>query len=97
MYNSNNSKILFLYNILALHIINAPKAGNPTYINYDDVCYSQAGPRKGQVFLLHILQWNLLLVASANSMEVAMLGTKEAGELPTWVQWVTVSNLNFMS
>uniref|UniRef100_A0A1Q3EY95 Nuclear pore complex protein Nup214 n=1 Tax=Culex tarsalis TaxID=7177 RepID=A0A1Q3EY95_CULTA len=73
----------------SLFIVNAPKVGNPVYINYDDICYSQSGPRKGQVFLVHILQWNLLLMASANSMEVGILGTTEAGETPTWCQWST--------
>ncbi|XP_058177050.1 nuclear pore complex protein Nup214 [Anopheles ziemanni] len=73
----------------ALFIVNAPKVGNPILINYDDVCYSQSGPRKGQVFLLHILPWNLLLMASANSMEVGILGTTETGEAPTWCQWTT--------
>uniref|UniRef100_A0A182WGB6 Nuclear pore complex protein Nup214 n=1 Tax=Anopheles minimus TaxID=112268 RepID=A0A182WGB6_9DIPT len=73
----------------ALFIVNAPKAGNPVFINYDDICYSQSGPRKGQVFLQHILPWNLVLMASANSMEVGILGTTESGEAPTWCQWTT--------
>uniref|UniRef100_W4VRS6 Nuclear pore complex protein Nup214 n=1 Tax=Corethrella appendiculata TaxID=1370023 RepID=W4VRS6_9DIPT len=76
--------------IPALHIINAPKAGIPSYINYDDICYSQSVPRDGQVFLQYILPWNLLLMASANSMEVGILGTTETGETPTWQQWVTL-------
>ncbi len=70
----------------ALHIVNAPKAGPPNYINYDDICYSQSGPRKAQVFIIHLIQWNLLLVASANSVEVGVLGTSESGEAPTWIQ-----------
>ncbi|XP_055591085.1 nuclear pore complex protein Nup214 [Uranotaenia lowii] len=73
----------------ALFVVNAPKVGNPTFINYDDICYSQSGPRKGQVFLYHIIQWNLLLMASANSMELGILGTTETGETPTWYQWTT--------
>ncbi|XP_039448687.1 nuclear pore complex protein Nup214 [Culex pipiens pallens] len=73
----------------SLFIVNAPKVGNPVYINYEDICYSQSGPRKGQVFLVHILPWNLLLMASANSMEVGILGTTETGETPTWCQWST--------
>lgn len=73
----------------SLFIVNAPKAGNPVFVNYDDICYSQSGPRKGQVFLIHILQWNILLMASANSMEVGILGTTETGETPTWYQWTT--------
>jgi hypothetical protein len=37
------------------HIINIPKgAPTLTYINYDDICYSQWGPRETQVFLIYI-------------------------------------------
>lgn len=71
----------------ALHIINAPKTGNPTYIKYDDICYSQSGPRKSQSFLMHLPTWNILLVASANSLEVGVLGTTETGDTPLWKQW----------
>lgn len=76
----------------ALFIVNAPKTGASNYINYDDICYSQSGPRKPQVFLTHILPWNLLIVASANSMEVAILGTTEQGDFPTWKQFVPSDN-----
>ena len=31
-------------------------------------------------------QWNLLLVSSANGVEVGVLGTTEAGDTPTWQQ-----------
>lgn len=71
-----------------LFIVNAPKTETPKYINYDDICYSQPGPRKPQVFLTHILPWNLLLVASANSIELGVLGTTEQGDFPTWKQFV---------
>lgn len=71
-----------------LHIINAPKAGPPTYINYYDICYG-GGSRANQIFLAHIQPWNLLLVTSANSAEVGVLGTTETGEAPSWVQYIT--------
>lgn len=70
-----------------LHIINAPKAGPPTYINYYDICYGGRS-RENQVFLTHIQPWNLLLVTSANSAEVGVLGTTETGEAPSWVQYI---------
>ncbi|XP_055916740.1 nuclear pore complex protein Nup214 [Eupeodes corollae] len=70
-----------------LYIIHAPKAGNPTYTNYFDICYSFTGPRAPQVNLMHIPQWNLLLVTSANGVEVGVLGTKETSEAPTWIQY----------
>lgn len=31
--------------------------------------------------------WNILLVASANSLEVGVLGTIESGDTPQWKQW----------
>lgn len=73
----------------AIFIINAPKNVPPTYINYDDICFSTTGPRPTQIYLAHILPWNLILVASANSMEIGVLGTKEAGtETPLWTQYI---------
>jgi nuclear pore complex protein Nup214 len=49
------------------------------------------------VFLIYIQQWNMLLMASSNSMEVGVLGTTETGETPTWCQWVSVSMRNVVS
>lgn len=74
----------------ALFIVNAQKNIPPVYINYDDICYSQSGPRKSQVFMQHILPWNLILVGSANSSEIAILGTTDAGETPSWIQYIMV-------
>lgn len=71
--------------------MNAPKNAPASYINYDDICYGQPGPRASQVYLIHILQWNLLIMGSANSTELGVLGTAEAGETPTWTQYILVS------
>lgn len=72
----------------ALVVVTAPKAGAVQYVNYDDVCYSQSGPRAAQMWFEHVLPWNLLLVASANSMEVAVLGTADGGgDAPQWTQY----------
>lgn len=71
----------------AVFIVNAPKNIPPSYVNYDDICYSQSGPRPSQMFLSHILPWNVILVASANSMEIGILGTRETGETPAWSQY----------
>ncbi|XP_075149976.1 nuclear pore complex protein Nup214 [Haematobia irritans] len=71
----------------SMFIVNAPKTGNPSYINYYDVCYSASGPRTQQLTFNHISPWNLLLVSSANGVEVGVLGTKETGENPTWIQY----------
>lgn len=71
-----------------MYIINAPKGGTPTYINYNDVCYSGSEPRKQQVTFMHIAQWNLLLVTSANGVEIGLLGTKETNDQPQWVHYM---------
>lgn len=71
----------------AVFVVNAAKNVPPVYVNYDDICYSQAGPRRAQVFFAHILPWNLLLVGSTNSMEIGVLGTVESGETPLWTQY----------
>lgn len=70
----------------ALYIVNAPKVGVPTYTNYYDICYSLNGPRSHQFQFTHVPQWNLLLVSSANGVEVGVLGTTEAGDTPSWQQ-----------
>ncbi|XP_030554496.1 nuclear pore complex protein Nup214 [Drosophila novamexicana] len=70
----------------ALYVINAPKAGAPTYTNYYDICYSLNGPRNHQFNFTHVPQWNLLLVSSANGVEVGVLATTEAGDTPNWQQ-----------
>lgn len=77
---------LFFF-IAALYIVYAPKNGTPSYTNYYDICFSQSGPRSAQVILTHILPWNLLLVISANSTEVGVLGTTDGGDNPLWKQY----------
>ncbi|XP_017090896.2 nuclear pore complex protein Nup214 [Drosophila bipectinata] len=71
----------------SLYILNAPKAGPPSYINYYDICYSMNGPRNHQFLFNHVPQWNVLLVTSANGVEVGVMGTSEAGETPSWQQF----------
>ncbi|KAI8037578.1 nuclear pore complex protein Nup214 [Drosophila gunungcola] len=70
----------------SLYIVNAPKAGAPSYINYYDICYSLNGPRNHQFLFNHVPQWNLLLVISANGVEVGVIGTSETGDTPAWQQ-----------
>lgn len=77
----------------SIFIVNAPKNVPPVYINYDDICYSQSGPRVTQVFFAHLLPWNVLLVGSANSMEIGVLGTRETGETPLWTQYAMADEM----
>ncbi|KAH8305991.1 hypothetical protein KR018_009350 [Drosophila ironensis] len=71
----------------SLYILNAPKAGPPAYINYYDICYSLNGPRNHQFLFNHVPQWNVLLVTSANGVEVGVMGTAETGDTPAWHQY----------
>lgn len=66
--------------------MNAPKAGPPQYIAYPDVCYSSSEARPSQIYLQHIMQWNMLLVSSANSIDISFLRVTQTGDLPIWTQ-----------
>lgn len=66
-----------------LVVVDAPKAGEPSYTNYDDVCYSGSS-RPPQFYLNFQQNWNFLMVASANGTEVGVLGNN--GE--SWRQWI---------
>lgn len=65
-------------------IVNAPKAGPVTYLNYADICYSSGTLRDPQFYIIHQQIWNVIMVASGNSMEVGVLGL----ESDSWVQWI---------
>ncbi|KAK9879386.1 hypothetical protein WA026_006456 [Henosepilachna vigintioctopunctata] len=63
--------------------IDAPKAGNPTFTNFYDICYSNGNFRSPQFYMIFEPHWNILIVASSNSMEVGVLAL--SGD--SWVQW----------
>ncbi|KAF5284867.1 hypothetical protein FQR65_LT13383 [Abscondita terminalis] len=67
-----------------LLVVDAPKAGEVTYINYEDICYSNGNARPIQFYTIHEPLWNILIVASSNSMEVGVLGI----EKEEWTQWI---------
>jgi nuclear pore complex protein Nup214 len=77
---------IFFVIILVLHIINAPKAGPTQYIAYSDVCYSASETRPSKVYLNHIIPWNMLIIASANSLDVSFLRVTQVGDIPVWTQ-----------
>lgn len=68
-----------------LHIINAPKNVPPQYISYSEVCFSSAETRPSKIYLVHVMQWNMLLVGSANTMDVNFLRITQPGDLPVWI------------
>nr|CAD7206766.1 unnamed protein product [Timema douglasi] len=69
-----------------LLIVNAPKTSDVTFVNYEDICYSSGETRSPQFYLIHQPSWNVLLAASANSMELGVLGL--ASDQVSWMQWV---------
>jgi nuclear pore complex protein Nup214 len=74
-----------------IFIVNCPKTGNSTYINYDEVIYN-GGSRFGHIYMHHILPWNMILLSSSSSNEVGILATTDTGEAPTWCQWTTLDD-----
>ncbi|XP_013199909.1 nuclear pore complex protein Nup214 isoform X2 [Amyelois transitella] len=65
-------------------IVNTPKAGQPSCLNYEDICYSTGSNRPWYYYLQGIPQWNLILSSSSNSMEIATLGSADGS---SWLQW----------
>ncbi|XP_031345632.1 nuclear pore complex protein Nup214-like isoform X2 [Photinus pyralis] len=68
----------------ALFVVDAPKVGDVVFTNYEDICYSNGNIRPVQFYTIHQSVWNILLVASSNSMEVGVLGS----EKEQWTQWI---------
>nr|XP_023012697.1 nuclear pore complex protein Nup214 [Leptinotarsa decemlineata] len=66
-----------------LIVVDAPKTGETSYTNYDDVCYS-GNSRIPQFYMIMQQHWNLLMVASSNSTEIGVLGSVA----DTWTQWI---------
>lgn len=62
MYVDVIYKLLGVYQPIAadaqakLLVVDAPKTGEPTYTNYDDICYSGSS-RKPQFLMLFQQQW----------------------------------------
>ncbi|CAG9786120.1 unnamed protein product [Diatraea saccharalis] len=68
----------------AVTIINTPKGGQPSCLNYEDICYSMGSNRPFYYYLLGLAQWNIILASSSNSMEIATLGSTDGAN---WMQW----------
>ncbi|KAL3283257.1 hypothetical protein HHI36_006405 [Cryptolaemus montrouzieri] len=64
-------------------VIDAPKAGNSTFTNFFDVCYSNGNFRPPQFYMIFEQHWNTVLLASSNSMEVGVLACTN----DLWNQW----------
>ncbi|KAJ8926734.1 hypothetical protein NQ314_020851 [Rhamnusium bicolor] len=66
-----------------LIVVDAPKTGEASYMNYEDVCYSGT-TRLPQFYTILLQHWNILMVASSNSTEVGVLAS--TGD--SWTQWI---------
>lgn len=66
-------------------VVNTPKNGPITYVNYEDICFSGGTERPIQYYFIHIQTWNLIFVASSNAVEIAVLSLSE--DNVTWVLW----------
>ena len=53
-----------------LYIVQGSKAGPTQYIFYDDICYSTGEERDNYFSMLAIPDWNVILAASYNAMEI---------------------------
>ncbi|CAH2980240.1 unnamed protein product [Chilo suppressalis] len=68
----------------AVTILNTPKAGQPSCLNYEDICYSIGSNRPWYYYLQGLAPWNIILASSSNSMEMATLGSADGAN---WMQW----------
>lgn len=69
-------------------VIDASKIGPVAYTNYDDICYSHGTIRSNHFYFQMLLEWNTLIVASANSSEVGVLGMLN----DRWTQFILADN-----
>ncbi|XP_047504710.1 nuclear pore complex protein Nup214-like isoform X1 [Pieris napi] len=65
-------------------IVNTPKGGKPSCMNFEDICYSMGSNRPWFYYLQGLSQWNLIIASSSNSMEIATMGSKDSAN---WIQW----------
>lgn len=61
---------IFLTYFEGLYVVLASKAGPTTFTHYDDVCFSTGEDRAANFVAIPIMEWGLICVASANSIEV---------------------------
>jgi hypothetical protein len=62
---SNNS-----LDFLGLYLVIGSKAGPTTFTYYDDVCFSTGEDRAANFVSIPIIDWGIICIASANSIEV---------------------------
>ncbi|XP_022085278.1 nuclear pore complex protein Nup214-like [Acanthaster planci] len=69
-----------------LTIVSAPKDGQPTYTNFEDICYGSSELRNTHYQLVHLDKWGFILATSSNSMEAAVIG-HSLEDKASWEIW----------
>ena len=63
-----------------VHVI-AQKGKEPVYTDLEDACFGGGEGRSARYYSALLPQWNMLLLASATSLEAAVLGKSQADEV----------------
>nr|XP_033326444.1 nuclear pore complex protein Nup214 isoform X1 [Megalopta genalis] len=76
-------------------IVDAPKGEtNATFTCYEDITYgltyTEGERMPTRYFFDHVPEWGLIIAASSNSSEIAVLGSTDGGA--TWYQWQLVDS-----
>lgn len=75
-------------------IVDAPKGeANATFTCYEDITYGITDTEDGTIpryYFDHVPEWGLIIAASGNSSEIAVLGSTDGGA--TWNQWQLVDS-----
>ena len=74
-------------NQASLYLVQSSKAGDTKHFNYDDICYSTGDSRDPYFMMYHQMDWPLIFCASANGIEVALMGNSGAADAASWQQW----------
>ncbi|GAB6021988.1 hypothetical protein CHUAL_006144 [Chamberlinius hualienensis] len=85
----STAQFAVLYNIDSnpcIMIVNLPKNGNPTFTNFQDICYSVSDQRQLFYYMNFLFDWNVLICSSSLSSDVSVLAVSKADQ--TWEQWV---------
>ncbi len=69
-----------------LTIVNAPKEGQPTFLNFEDICFGVDQLRTAQYQLQNFEKWSFLVAMSSNAIEVAVLGRSPV-DSSSWEAW----------
>ena len=73
--------------VSSLYLVQSSKAGTTTFLNYDDICYSTGDARDPYFMMYQQMDWPLIMCASANGIEVALMGITGTKDNLSWQQW----------